>query len=384
MLKSGQRAFFIVRNQSVVYLYIIMSLHGSIKSFMRLCQFCGLAPISLKQTSKWEKSSHLKVISIVLIIFSGLILLIIIIWPESFLNSNDPKMQKALYFLLLISNHIPAMLALFELSIKWDQQVKLWNIFEKLDQLLKYHLNENVNYTNLKKKCNRLVLAWFYECFLLVIFYMLSKFQAGKNIKISYVATIFPFYLLTRLAFAYSTMLIIILHEYLDVLNKYLQSVNKQNGYYIRDQYCNRNNLRHFKWSKLIKSKSNLRIEILHSMKYIYCEIWNATEIVKNLTRWTLTMGLSNEFFTLNFNLYAITRCIFYKFLPIDRFSMLLVFVANNLCNLLLVSHYSNKLLENVSKTKITNAPFSFYRNFNAFRLCLGVFFSEKFNLYFN
>lgn len=326
-----------------------MSLHGSIKWLMRICQLCGLAP--LKKSVKWGKSSFLKAISIVFIILSALTILIIVIWPELFSNPNDTKIRRALFFVLLIANHIPAMTALLELSLKWDQQVKLWNIFEKLDILSKRHLNQRINYRNLKNKCHLLVMVWFCECLFLAIFDIISKFQPGINSKMSYVLTFCPCYVLTRLAFAYSIMLVMVVHEQLDVLNKYLKSVNKPNGYYICDQFAKQNSLKHFKWSRLLKSKSNLSIETLHSMKYIYCEIWKATEIIKNLTGWTLTVGLSNEFFVLNFNLFYIFACIFYKFLPISRIKVLLVFLANNLCNLLFVAHYSNKILNDVSKS---------------------------------
>lgn len=324
-----------------------MSLHGSIKSLMRICQFCGLAP--LKKTVNWEKSSYFKALSIVFIILSALTFLTIIIWPEIFLNPNDAQIRKSLYFLLLITNHIPAMLALLELSIKWEQQVELWNLFEKLDILSKRHLNQHINYMNLKSKCNRLIMAWFCECLLLAIFDILSKFQTEINSKASYAATSYPFYVLTRLAFAYSIMLVMVIHEQLDMLNRYLKSVNKPNGYYICDQYAKQNSLKHSKWSTLMHSKGDMSIETLHSMKYIYCEIWKATELIKNLTGWTLAVGLSNEFFVLNFNLYSIFACVFYKFLPISRLQVLLLFLANNLCNLIIVAHYSDKILKDVS-----------------------------------
>lgn len=275
---------------------------------------------------------------------SGLIFLSIIIWPEFFLNPIDAKIRKVLFFLLLIANQITAIFALLELSIKYDKQVKLWNTFEKLDILMKFHLNMNINYTNLKNKCNLLLSVWFFQGLLLVFFTVLSKLQTKNGTETSYTMAFCPSYLFTRISFAYSIMLIIIIHEQLDVLNKYLNSVNKQN------------NFKRSKWSKLIQNNSNyLNIEAIHSMKKIYCQIWNATEIMKNLTRWTLAIGLSNEFFVLNFNLYSIVTCLFYQFLPISRFLMLLVFVGNNLCNLLFVGHYSNKILEDVStKTKTT------------------------------
>lgn len=360
-----------------------MSLHGSVKSLIRICQFCGLAPIFRNENiSKWEPNSHLKAISIALITLSVLLFLCVIICPNFFLNPIDSKIDKVLFFLLLIANHILAMFALLELFIKYDKQVKLWNIFEKLDNLLKYHLNQHLNYTNLKNKCNRLIMACFCECLFLELFNILSKIQTENATKLSYTLVFCPFYVLNRLSFAYSNMLIIIIHEQFDVLNKYLKLINKQNGYYICDQYLMQNDLKHSKWSKLIKNKSNLNIETIHSMKNIYCQIWKATDIMTNLTRWTLAIGLANEFFVLNFNLYSIIACIFFEFLPISKFLMLLVFVGTNLCNLLFVGHYSNKILEDVSKQNNQNnndVSFNFYRNF----LCLGVFFPDEFELYF-
>lgn len=327
-----------------------MSLHGSVKSLMRICQFCGLAP--LKKTVKWEKSSYSKVLSIALIILSVLVFLTVVIWPELFLNPSDPKIRRALFFLLLIANHISAMVALLELSTKWDQQVKLWNLFEKLDILSKRHFNRHIDYTNLKNKCNRLMMAWLFECLLLAIFDIYRKFQTKVNSKVSYLVTVYPFYALTRLAFAYSLMLVMVVHEQLDVLNKYLKSVNKPNGYYICDQYAKQTSFKHLKWRTLIQSKGDLSIETIYSMKYIYCEIWKATELIKNLTGWTLTVGLSNEFLVLNFNLYSIFKCIFITFLPISRLKVLLVFLTNNLCNLLFVTHYTDKILKDVSKKR--------------------------------
>lgn len=178
-----------------------MSLYDSVKSLLRICQFCGISPFYVGKKNKltWQERPLSKILPLVHVIFSGLIFLIVLLWPNFFLNQSDYKLRQVLFFLLLIGNHIPVMIAPLELYIKWDKQVEFWNIFGKLDYLLNYHLNQQINHRHLKNGIYRVIVAYFCECFFLIFFGVIIKLQTNQTYKTSYMCIFYPFYILSRI-----------------------------------------------------------------------------------------------------------------------------------------------------------------------------------------
>lgn len=329
-----------------------MSLFDSIKLLIRICEFGGLAPISMnKIAKKWELNPFFKFVAIVYIVFNGLLLVMIVVRTDIFIDYNDNKINADLFVLLLLLGHIHATFVLLEMYLKRDKQVQLLNAFETSDRLLRQHLNKNVDYKILKDKCRRIAMVWGCELASILIGDLINYilYYAGRSSQMIYVCTYLSSYLVGKLSYAYSIMLIAIAYEHFDVMNKYLRSMNKQHDYYLCDRFPKQKIFMNIKWNHLIRNENDFDIETLYSMKRIYCVIWDAIELTKNLTLWSFLIGLSNEFFVLTFNLFALIDSLFFISFPISTYILLLILIANNLCNLLFIAGCS-KVVVNVSE----------------------------------
>lgn len=334
-----------------------MSLFDSIKALIRICQCCGLVPVSMNHSAgKWKLNPFFEFISIIHIIYNGLLLVMMIVRIEIFIDYIDNMVNANLVLLLLLLNHIHATFVLLEMYVKRDQNVQLLNSFESSDRLLQVCLNKHVDYKILKDKCRRITIVWACELSSILISDLINYVLnfAGRSSQIIYLCTYLSSYMVGKLSYAYSIMLITIACEQLDVMNNYLRSMNKQNGYYICDRFSKQKIFINTKWNRLIQNTNDLKIETLYSMKNIYCVIWETIELTKNLNQWSFLVGLSNEFFVLTFNLFALIESIFFVSFPISTYILLLILIANNLCNLLFIAGCS-KVVKSVSKKSNSN-----------------------------
>lgn len=329
-----------------------MSLFDSIKLLIRICEFCGLAPITMdKIAKKWELNPFFGFVSVAHIIFNVLLLVVIIVRIEIFVDFNDNIINAELFVLLLLLNHIHATFVLLEMYLKRDKQIQLLNAFETSDTLLRRHLNKNIDYKILNGKCRLITAVWACEWLSILISDLVnySLYYAGNRSQVIYVCTYVSSYLVGKLSYAYSIMLIAIAYEQFDAMNKYLRSMNKQHDYYLCDRFSKQKVFINTKWNRLIRNSNDFDIETLYIMKRIYCVIWSAVELTKNLCLWSFLVGLSNEFFVLTFNLFALIDSIFFISLPISTYVVLLILIANNLCNLLFIAGCS-KVVVSVSE----------------------------------
>lgn len=325
-----------------------MSSYDSIKLLIRICEVCGLAPVSMnKVAKKWQLNPSFEFISLIHIVYNGLLLVLILVRIEIFIDFDNNMINVNLLILLLLLNHIHATFVLLEMYLKRDKQVQLLNAFETSDRLLRLHLNKNVDYKILNDTCRRITIVWACEWLSILISDMInySLYFAGRSSRMIYLCTYLSSYLIGKLSYAYSIMLIAIAYEQFDVMNKYLRSMNKQHDYYICDRFSKRKIFLNTKWNRLIKNANEFNIETLYSMKKIYCVIWGAIELTKNLNLWSFLIGLSNEFFVLTFNLFVLIDSIFFISIPISTYILLSILIANNLCNLLFIAGCSKVVI---------------------------------------
>lgn len=318
-----------------------MSLFDSIKLLIRIGEFCGLAPISMnKIVKRWELNPYFSFLSIIYIIFHSLLLVTMIVHIETFIDFNDYIINAYLFVLLLLFNHIHAMFALLEMYLKRDKQVQLLNAFESSDRLLRRHFKEHIDYEILHKKCRRITIVWVCELSSILISDLINYllYNTGQISQMVFLCTYLSSYMVGKLSYAYSILLIAIAYEQFDVMNKYLRAVNKEHGYYICDRLSIEKIPMNTEWNRLIRNSNGFETETLYSMKRIYCVIWSALELTKSLNRWSFSIGLSNEFFVLTFNLYALIASIFFIKLRLSTYMVLLILIANNLFNLLFIA----------------------------------------------
>lgn len=319
-----------------------MSTYDSVLLFIRICHFCGLAPLSMNKVTKmWEPNPFYKFLSITYIIYNILLSMMMVVRMDLFLDTDRAEISSDLFLLLLLLNQMHAVVAVVEMYLKREQQVKLLNLLDISDRLSRRHLNEHVDYENLKNKCRSIIVVWALELLSILLIDLVNYFlyNAGRTTQIVYLCAYLSAYLFGKLSYAYFILMITMVHVQIDVLNKYLRSMNKQNGYYSCDRFSTQKIfMNHTNWSRLIQYNNSLNAETLHTMKHIYCALWMAIQLIKNLHQWSFVVGLSNEFFVLTFNSYVLVYSVFFTSLPIFSVILLVVLIVNNLGNLLFIA----------------------------------------------
>lgn len=328
-----------------------MSLFDSIKPLIRVCQLSGLTPFSMNKTSiKWESNHSLKVLSIILIVFVGTILLSGLIFRESIIDYKRSKIRNALVITFMVLNHINAIFALLELFKKRDRQINLLNLFESLDFLFKNRLNMHINYLKLKTACHRFIIVWICEISGLIISNIIIYIQTKDNYTIAFFIMLIPHYVLCKLSYAYAVLLVTLVYEDFSVLNQYIKSVTKQNGYYVCETFLNKNDFKNSKMDHFKNSKFHVNPEMILFMKSVYCDIWEASKEIENLTYWSLPIGCAYDFFVLTSNSYLFFLNLFTRSRNFPIYLLLLLLILSSLGSMLLIAHSYSRTVESVSE----------------------------------
>lgn len=305
-----------------------MTLFDSIKPLMRICQFFGLAPFTFdRKTQKWQQNSISIYLSVAFILSNILALFGLLFFNDTLIDHRRKRILILLQIFELAWNYMQAVCVVLELLLKRHQQMKLFNMLETLDILYKHHLNMHIDYSKLKRISRRIVIVWICE----ILLYVLSDsfyYTQGNNIFVLIFELLFtPPYVISKLCYGYSIILVSLINEYIVVLNVYLKSITKQHGYYIRGNVVHKSKNKRTDGTGV--DKTYIHPEMILFMKNVYGRLWEGTIAIKEIMYFSLATRLVNDFIILIINCY-------WEFLQLfvltDHWSAILVLSAYILC----------------------------------------------------
>lgn len=300
-----------------------------------------------QDTSKWEPNKHLATLSVVIFIYNVLAFILTLIFNQTFVNYNNPPIRVALTALVLSWNHLHAISALVEFFLKRNQQIRLLNLFETLDNLIEQNLNAHADYAKLRKTCRRIIIVWMFEVLSFLVAVCFFFIETGNERLILFMLSFVPSYMICKLSYAYSISLVCLIEENINVLSKYLKSVTKPNGYYISEAFLHEPRSKKTNYPRT--SQVNLQPSIIFFMKNVYSILWEVSAKVKSLFSWSLAIGLSNEMFVLIFNSYWMVLNIFFRSRALSSYIIPTTFILTGLINLLCITYHHRKAVETVS-----------------------------------
>lgn len=315
-----------------------MTIFSSIKTLMQICQWSGLAPYSMnKTTMKWESNGNLIKLSLLIIIYNVIVFIGTLVFNETFINYKNSKIRVFLTALILSWTHVHALSALLEFLMKRHQHINLLNMFEHVDTLFKQHLNMHVDYSKLQKSCRQIIILWICE----VLWFIISDsfwYIETKNPRIfPFMCSLTPSYMICKLSYFYSVLLANLVRENIDVMNRYVKSITKQNGYYICDTFIHESKTKRTNYTK--NSQINLEPETLQLLMTVYYRLWDGTGTIRNLMTWSLVIGLSNEFFILMFDSYWLFQNLFLRTLHLSGFLVPVTFIVSAIINIFFITN---------------------------------------------
>lgn len=276
-----------------------MTLFKSIKPLIQICQLGGLVPLSFSTiTLKWESNRLLVNLMKIHFILNISILTICTIFDDYLNEFNDTKLRVILYhvFNFLCYSHVFAIL--LETFFKRDDQKRLLNMLQTMEMAYQKHLNVQLNYERIKRSTNRFV---FYCSFQFIIFtgFTITTFVIGKQFTTLYgILFYLPGYVFCKMNYIYMMSMIRLIGENMEVLNNYLKSMTKGNGYYLRDTYSNGG------WINPMTNTNKLNGATLIFISRMYNMIWESTNLVNRLNHWSMPIGIFNEFYVLLYFAY--------------------------------------------------------------------------------
>lgn len=316
---------------------------------MRICQWLGLTPLTLNQKTKnWQLTTFFEYLSIAIIFCNIVIFIGTLVFNETFVNYKNAKFRIFLIALILSWNHVHAICVLVELFLKRHQQIKLFNMLEMLDIFYKQRLNIHIDYLKLKKISRRIIIVWICEIMIFVISDGFYYIQTGNKRVITFVSSYVPSYAVCKLSYGYSIILVSLINEFIDVLNKNLKSITKQHGYYLCEKFIHESKSKKTNYIKV--GKVDLQLEMVLHMKNAYCKLWEGIVAIKNQMHFSLAIGLSNEFFILIFNSYWMFSNIFLRPEPLSAFLLQISWILIGLTHMIFITHNYQKVVRTVSE----------------------------------
>lgn len=355
-----------------------MPIFCSINSLMRIYQCFGLAPFAFNQkTRKWQSSSLFIRISLAIVFYNATIFCGTLIFNETFINYKNANFRVYLLALMLSWTHVHAICAVLELLLKRRKQIELLNILEMLDTLYSQHLNIKVDFLKLNRMNRRIVFLWICEVLAFVITDLFYYTQTKNKRIIAYVLCYTPSFAICRLSYAYSIILVSLINEYIVVLNIYLKSITKRNGYYIRETFIHelkRKTINHRKSGGV-----GVELESILFMKHAYSKLWGGCVTINYQIHCSMVIGLSNDFLILIFNSYWMFLTLILRSEPYSVFTIQLSWIISVLANMIFVSHYYRKIVRTVGYSRIfptVRLCWLYSSSLFAIYLLLGVFTS--------
>lgn len=325
-----------------------MSIFDSIKTLLCFCTWFGLTPFTFnRKTKRWQSKTLAKHVSIAIIFCNSLIFFGTLAFNETFVNYKNAKFRVYLTALVLSWSHVHAICVLCELFLKRYQQIKLLNLLEMLDLLYKHRLNMHVDYLELKKVGRRTLVVWICGILSLLMAEAFYYVQTGNKRIIYFVLLFTPSYAVCKLSYGYSIMLVSLINEFLDVLNKYLKSVTKQHGYYICETFIHEPKSRRSNCKYV--GTVGVQLEMILHMKNAYSKLYEGIVSIKNQMQYSLVIGLSNEFFILMFNCYWMFLNIFLRPEPLSAFLVQTTWILLGLAQFFFITHNYQRVVHTVS-----------------------------------
>lgn len=322
-----------------------MSLLKAMQNLIRVCQLCGIVPISAdSKTRNWELNRSIEVLTIIFLFINWTIVLIFLILPKSSVMATTVTIQISVNTFWIIMIYIQSSAVLIEAFFNRRLHKKLLTILRQLESIFQNHLNNNLDFHRVKQAALKAIWFWVFQAFGFSLLSMIVICILKKYLTIPMLLFLTPAPIFTELHLAYVVFLVSVIQENLNVLTNYVKSQIKENGFYPR-------------YNRMLDKSA------LHLLSQIYSNIWELSTIVNDMTRWSMPIGFMNEAFVLLFNafwLYVSLKTS--SNLQVYVATLLLIRVLGRLLNIFWISNACTNCYKAVSSFQ--TVPISFHFSF--------------------
>lgn len=218
-----------------------------------------------------------------------------------YINWNNPKMYNYITILVPIIIYIQAAVILIESFLKRSHQIALINKFVEIDVVFQQKFTKERNLKKIKTKCISFTVIWALKIMLLTlaVFYFVYETEEWSSLYYLFIYLL-PFSLST-LYYIQSMIFIVITKYNIEIINDCLKRINDKSEI----DWSRVLSSLYFKKSRLNDNNDLNKVgEQIIALQKAFSIVWESTILINHCVRWSLPLGINNDFFVFVTNLY--------------------------------------------------------------------------------
>lgn len=324
-----------------------MRFRGVLIPLVRLCQCSGVCPISVygsqrnASSAPLNKKKRFATLTAFICIVQLLSCIHAFMHTEYFVNWSRSKIFIYTNLYLSVTIRVHAGVVLIESYVKRSIQLKLLEKFDEIEIIFKEKFKIKTNGDRLRRRFRQPIIGWAAKFLVLLSMVLVGVFMAHSyRLLIGIAMTLPPLYI--------STLFYVQLMVYLDVLKYNIETIN--------DRLVKLGDSPRSHWTRLNRQPvpATEMMDVPQQLIYLricYSKTWEASVLINRCARWSLLLGINNDFVSSIANCYWILYLLFELSFATSVSNLLLraAWIGINVSHFLELSIICEQILEQVS-----------------------------------
>lgn len=323
-----------------------MQFRRALVPVIRLCQYSGLCPISLLGSSgnATVESNKNRFIAITAAILAVQLFLCIdsLVHTDFYIYWKLSNILNYVTLVVSLTIRLHAATALIESFVNRSIQWRLLEKYDEIEAICVDKLRTTIDVDRLRHRCSYYLIIWAIKVGSFVSIVVLCALLT-YNWKAIYVVAVSIASLFTSTLF-YTQLLV-----HLDIVKCGMEMIN--------GRLAKLNSQPRLYWRRLhqrpvpLMDTSYICQHLIH-LRLCYCKIWEASMLINRYVRWSLMLGINNDFVFFVMNLYWILYYI--VFLSSETWTKLIIYTlwgTLNMSHFAQISTVCNEIMEQVSSS---------------------------------
>lgn len=267
---------------------------------IRLCQCSGLCPLSVYGPNEYSTIEATKIhfFGLTAVIFAVQVLMCVLSYMNSayFVDWTDSNITNYITVLVSLTIRVHACTVLIESIANRSIQFQLLKKFDEIDDVFVSSLKTETSTRHLERRCGRLVHYWVVKISLFVSMVLLCGILTSQWEIIYILALVIPPLYTSTLFYTQLSVFLYVTQYNVRMINEHLEKLSDAPEMHWRRPH--RQRISALETTEMCKKLTHLRI--------CYCKTWQASMLINRYVRWSLLLGITNDFVFYVSNLYWI------------------------------------------------------------------------------
>lgn len=319
-----------------------------LKPVIRLCQCSGLCPISVYGSNKNRNGIRIKNIRFAALTMAMLMVLLIncivyCVYSSYFVRWKDSAILIIIAMLVTITIRAHTGMVLIESYKNRSIQLQLLKKYDEIESVFTTKLKMKTNDARVRRRCFSFIFIWIVKVALCISIPYLCGYLTSNRRTINVISVaLVPIY--------FSTLFYAQLMVYLDLVRYNLEMINKCLTKLKDPPQIHWLRLQRQPICRFTSEICDISQQLIH-LRICYNKTWEAAMLINRYARWSLLLGVNNDFVFYVTNLYWILYFLIY--LSSSTWSSLVIFMmfaAMNTSHFVQLSMICEQIMEQVTR----------------------------------